>query len=536
MNKFLRRINRKMTLSSASALIAGSLTIGFALGFIRTKLIYSNFNDFETGAYFAAFDIPDLIFYTFSAGALSVAFIPVFSDKVFKSNLAAAWRMASSVLNCLALVMLPFSLALVLFPEFILEHLVAPGFSPKRIEVTAQIMRLAAINPLVFSITSVFSSVQQVFGRFFYFAVAPLFYNLSIIASIYLFKDSMGIVGIGLGVAVGALLNILIFGLGMNKLDFRHNWLIDFKDKAFRQVIKALPPRSFDQGIIYINSIVQTRIASTISIEAISNLKGALYLYNAPISLLGMALGTAAFPRFSKYLSRNRPDLFKQEFLVILKAIIWLSIPVVIFSFATREYWARIIFSRENSEIALVFGWLCLGIFFRTMYAIISRFYYAQKDTLTPLFVTILVFISNIIFSWLLAERYGVSGLGMATSAVAVLEILVLVAIIHRRNAGLFNSRFIKDLAAIGATALGVAFCALAFASWLPLESGDRPPQFLGKLFAILILTFALHLVFSRLFKVGEAKRLWRYLYGVSTTRIKPLGKKKARKRKRHDR
>ena len=515
MNNFFNRINRKMTLSSATALIAGSIGIGFILGFIRTKLIYANFNDFATGAYFAAFDIPDLIFYTLSAGALSVAFIPVLSDKIFTANLKQAWRLTSSILNALSLVMFVVSLALVFFPRPILEYIIAPGFSPERLDVTAQIMRLAAINPLVFSITSVLSSVQQVFGRFFYFAVAPLFYNLSIIMAIYLFKDSMGVVGLGVGVAIGSLFNVLVFGLGMNKLDFRHSWLIGFKDRAFLQVIKALPPRSLDQGIIYVNSIIQTRIASEISIQAISNLKGALYLYNAPISLLGMALGTATFPRFTKYLSQNRVDLFKQEFLRVLKAITWLSIPIVIFSFVSRDYWAKIIFNRENSEIALIFGWLCLGIFFRTIYAIISRFYYAKKDTLTPFFVTVFVLFSNLLLSWFLAKEYGVSGLGMATSLVAVLEILILSLIMQRRDRQLFHPRFFKDLFLITSSGLMVGLGAFLVAGWLPLQKEDATLVFLSKLSLILVCTFGVHFILSHLLRIQEARQFWGYLGGA---------------------
>ena len=517
MNKFLRRINRPISLGSASTLIAVSLAIGFILGFFRTKLIYSHFNDFSTGAYFVAFEIPDLIFYTLSAGALSVAFIPILSDKVFTANLKQAWRLTSSVLNSISLIMLIVSLTLVLFPRPVIE-IIATGFSPERAEITAQIMRLAAINPLVFSITSIFASVQQLFGRFVYFAVAPLFYNLSIILSIYLFKDSMGVVGLGLGVALGALLNVFILALGMNRLDFRHSWIFGFKDRAFLQVVRALPARSLNQGIVYFNSIVQTRIASEMPIQAISSLKGALYLYHAPAALLGMALGTVAFPRFTKHLAEGRQDLFHQEFLFLVKVIVWLAVPIVAFSFASRDYWARIIFSAENSEIAMIFGWLTLGITFRALYAIVCRFYYAQKDTITPLMATILVLVSNVILSYWLADRFGVSGLGMATSLVAILEIAVLGSIIWRRHNDLFHWRFVRELAlilAIGAVAFGAA---LASGQWLPFEGQDADLSFFAKLAAILGLTFAVHFGLSHFFRIREAKAFWRYFFRLALT------------------
>ena len=514
MNNFFKRINRPISLSSASVLIAVSLAIGFILGFIRTKLIYANFNDFSTGAYFAAFEIPDLIFYTLSAGALSVAFIPVLSDKVFTANLKQAWRLTSSVLNSISLIMMFVSLILIIFPEPIIK-LIAPGFTPERIDIAAQIMRLAAINPLVFSITSIFSSIQQVFGRFVYFAVAPLFYNLSIILSIYLFKDSMGIVGLGVGVAFGALLNILILALGMGRLDFRHGWLISFKDRAFLQVVRALPARSLNQGIIYFNAIIQTRIASEISIQAISSLKGALYLYQALISLLGMALATAAFPRFTKYLVEGRADLFRREFLVICKAIIWLAVPIVAFSFVSRHYWARIIFGQDNDEIALIFGWLSLGIVFRSLYAIVSRFYYAQKDTITPLLATILVLVSNVILSYWLANQFGVSGLGMATSIVAILEIAVLVTILWHRDRQLFHWQFFRELMMILLIGVAVAAVAVASAVWLPFRSHDPSSEFLLKLSAILGLTFAIHFILSYFLRVRESRYFWDYCYQI---------------------
>ena len=518
MKTIIRRINRNMSVGSATVLISSSLLIGMLLGIVRTKLINADFNNFSTGAYFAAFKLPEFIFFTLSAGALSVAFIPVLTDKLSKENRQKAWYLVSSVLNSVAFFMLIICLIMVIFPHPILKYLIAPGFAQGweaeagRLDLAAQIMRLAATGPLVFSVASILSSVQQVFSRFFFFAVAPIFYNLCIIASIYIFKDSMGVVSLGLGAAIGGLFSLLILGLGMNRLNFRHTWFIDLKDKAFLQVFKALPFRSFDQGVVYINSIVQTRIASSLSVHAITNFENALILYNAPITLLGVALGTATFPHFTKRLAQNRPDLFKKEFLDILRTVIWISIPVILVSYFCRDYMAKIIFTRDNSQIADIFGWLCLGIFFRTLYAIISRFYYAQKDTWTPLLITLLAFVVNAGLSWWLSKIFNVIAFGMATSAAAAIEIIFLVAIIIRRDRQLFNKDFVKKtltILLVSLPTLGFAFLILYY---LPYQSTDDGWQLLWKLALISSLTALVHFAVSYAFSIYEARRLMRYL------------------------
>lgn len=514
MNRLLRKANSRLSLGNAAFLIASSSLMGTVLGILRTKLINANFNNFSTGAYFAAFKIPDFIFFTLASGALSVAFLPVLSDKLAKGNRRDAWLLTSYVINALAIVMFFVSLLLILFPRPILEYLIVPGFSDERLDIAASIMRLVAINPLVFSIASVLSSVQQAVGRFFFFAIAPIFYNLSIIVSIYLFRDSMGVVGIGVGVAIGAILNLIIVSFGMIGLNYRHRLKINFKNKSFRQVMFALPPRSIDQGITYINSIVQTRFASRISIDAVTNLENAYLLHNAPITLIGLAIGTAAFPRFTERISQGRPDLFRKEFLSVLRAMIWISIPVIAASYFSRDYLARIIFARDNREIALIFGFLSIGIFFRTIYSIISRYFYAQKDTVTPLIVTVLVIVLNIFLAWNLSkpEAYGVAGLAIAASSVAILEVAVLLAIMIYREPKLFNLEFLKSLTTIASVGAFVFVGAFLFDSIFPLQTADQGFVLLVKLGIIGFLTAALHLFLSWLFKVEEAKPVVRKL------------------------
>jgi len=507
MGKFLNRTNSRLTLSSAAFLLAGSAFVGTLLGIVRTSLINSNFNGFSASAYFAAFKIPDLIFFTLATGALGVAFMPVLTDKLVKGGRKSAWELTSNILNLLAMVTLAFSIISIIFARPLLEHIVAPGFTPEQLDLAVSVMRIVSINPFLFAISTVLTSAQQSVGRFFFFAIAPLFYNTMIIMGIVFFGNTLGIVSAAVGVAIGAMLQLIVVGFGMIGMNFRYRWGVNFKDAGFRQVMTTLPARSVDQGIDYINSIVETRFASGISRIAVANYENALQLHNAPIMLIGIAISTAAFPRFTERISQGRPDLFRKEFLQVLRAMIWIALPVVIISYFAREYFARLIFKSENLEIALIFGSLAISIFFRTLYTIISRFYYAQKDTKTPLFVSIFSIGLNVYLAYVLSRpgAYGIIGLAIAQSIVAVVEVAILLTIMMIRDHKLFNSRFISAigqiLSASGFTVL-VSYLAVKI---MPLRTGDVGIAIFAKLAIIAIISLIAHLIISSIFKLEES-------------------------------
>ncbi|MBP7834986.1 virulence factor MviN, partial [Candidatus Saccharibacteria bacterium] len=352
MNRFLNRANKRISFGSAAMLLAGASLAGTVLGIIRTKLINANFNNFETDAYFAAFKIPDFVYFTLASGALGVAFLPILSERLRK-NRQSAWDVSSYLLNALGILTLLVSILLIIFAEPLLRYLVAPGFTPEQLQLSVAIMRIISVNVFIFAISTLLTTVQQSVGRFFFFAVAPLFYNGAIIASIYIFGDSLGIVGLSIGVAVGAILQLIVASLGMIGLNFRYRPKIDFKNKSFREVLRILPARSIDQGVDYINAIVETRFASKLVTGSVSWYENALILHNAPIMLIGNALSTAAFPRLTDRLAQGRVDLFRKEYIRVLQTMIWLALPVVVVAFFARAYLARIIFARSSREIAI---------------------------------------------------------------------------------------------------------------------------------------------------------------------------------------
>jgi putative peptidoglycan lipid II flippase len=213
-------------------------------------------------------------------------------------------------------------------------------------------------------------------------------------------------------------------------------------------MLRQLPPRSLDQGLDQVQNIVETNLASNQALggaTAVANYNTAYVLHTAPILLIGTTISTAIFPRLNARLSQGRPDLFRQDFLRTLRLIIWITLPVVVVSFFARGYLARLIFSRNTSgSISIIFGALCVAILFRTIFALVSRWFYAQKDTKTPLLVSIFVIGLNVFLAYSLSrpDNYGVVGLAIAQSIVATTEVIILGAIMLKRDRKLFDGDF----------------------------------------------------------------------------------------------
>jgi putative peptidoglycan lipid II flippase len=506
--------SRRITLGNIAMLLMASSLGTSLLGFLRTKLVNANFSALgphSTDAYFAAFNIPDFFFFTVAAGALGVAFMPVLSDHLHKGDKNGMWELSSSLLNLLAVIMAVVGIIIFVFAKPLVQYVVAPNMTPGQLNTTVDIMRLIAFNPLLFTITGILTSMQQTVGRFFFYAIAPLFYNLSIIASIYIFRGNIGIVGLGLGALLGAILELLIVLVGMKRVHFHWRPRIVWRNPDFHVILRQLPPRSLDQGIDQLESIIQTHFARGLGTGYISYFNNAYILSTAPILLVGTAISTAAFPRLNSRLSQGRPDLFRRDFLRILRIMIWITLPVVIVGFFARGYLARLIYAKNSPEIALIFGYLALAIFFGTIYTIISRWFYAQKDTKTPLFVSIFAIILDVILVTILARpsSYGIAGLAIAQSIVGMAEVIALLVIMLIRDSRLFDRAFLGGCARIVSVSGFSLMAGYIMLSFLPLGAADRGFITLGgKLLIISVVIFGTHIAVSYLFGVEEVRPL----------------------------
>lgn len=525
MNRILNRANQRISLGGAAALLLAVSLVGQVLGFLRTTLVNANFSAYgpqSTDAYFAAFKIPDFFFFTLAAGALGVAFMPVLSEYLGRGDRKGAWDISSSLLNLLAIIMAIVGVVIFVFAEPLIRSLWHLG--PEQLNNAVFIMRCIAFNPLLFTISGILVSMQQTIGRFFFYAIAPLFYNMCIILSIFVFRNNIGLIGLGIGAAIGAVLQLLIVLLGMYKIGFRYRFNVNWSNKGFRVALRQIPPRSIDQGIDSINSIVETNLSTRLGPGNLTFYENAYILHSVPIQLVGTTIATASFPRLNDRLASGRKDLFRKDFMKILRAMIWIILPIAVVAYFSRGYLARIIYKSSADEIALIFGYLVVAIIFRTIYALLSRWFYAQKDTRTPLFVSLFTIALNIILAYTLSRptAYGVVGLAMAQSIVAAVEVAILFAIMLIRDRKLFDRIFWGGLLKIASVTGFTILAAFIMLTFLPLGAYDRGFVTLGsKLGAIAAVTFSVHFFVSLIFGLEETKPIVSRLRKIALTPIK---------------
>ena len=522
------RANSKLTIKFAAIILASSTLLSSLLGFLRDRLLNSYYLDsYPDGidAYTVAFTIPDFMFFILVSGALSVTFIPVFNQRMAKYNKKSAWELSSSVLNVLALLTLVTSILIIIFTEPLVKYIVGPGLSESSRSLAISMMRVIAINPFLFAIATVITSIQQAIGRFTFTALAPAIYNIGIIIGTIFFTNGInifgiqlfegGIMGVAMGVAFGSVLQLIIASVGLIGVGFDYQFKIFWKNKGFRKVMKLLPTRSMDQGLDYVNSIVETNMASRMGAGTVRAYQQGLTLHMMPINLIGVAISTAFFPNLTERLAIGRKDLFRKDLQSALRMITFLALPVAVLFFFLRGYVVSFIKNGGDTLIAGILGVLVISIFARSIYHIAARSFYAMEDTKTPLYISIFAIGLNILLAIVFSTvfKFGAYGLAWAQSIGALVEIIILLALMKIRIQGLFDIQFISGiLRMVVASLVAGAVCYLFVVVFPLMDSDERFFSVFPKFCFVGLVSSTAYLFVSKILKLEEAEPIISYI------------------------
>lgn len=481
--------NVQLSVKTAAVVLASSTLVSALLGIFRDRWLNSMYYDtYPAGldAYTAAFTVPDFLYFIITSGALAVTFIPVFNQRLVAGNKKSAWELSTSTLNFLALISFIASIFIMIFADPLVRYIVAPGLNEQSMPLAINMMRVIAINPFLFSISTVLSSMQQAVKRFVFYAIAPALYNVGIIVGILVFTNGInifgwqifegGIMGVAIGVVFGALLQLFASIIGMVGIGFQYSFKIYWKNQGFRTVLKLLPTRSADQSIDYVMSILNTNLASRMGEQAIRAYQQAASLKSMPVNLIGVAISTAFFPKLSEDAASEDIEKFTDTFKQSLSTIVWISLPVAIIAFFIRGYVVNFIKNGGDPKIASVLGSFVIAIFFQSVFHIASRGFYARQNTKIPLILSVASFAVQLIFALIFsASGFGPEGLAYALSISALVEVSLLLIILNKQMKGkIFDKTMISSLTRILIASAIAGMASYAMTKIMPLRAADN--------------------------------------------------------------
>ncbi len=459
-----RRTPRMSTIAGAASIVALGFVISRLLGIVRSVAIADAFGtDPELDAFWVAFRLPDLVFQLLAGATLSAAFIPVYSQVVLRRGETEAWRLASSVLNLVAIA--TFILAAL---AFILAPLLVPLFAPGRGEATGReeelralavdLTRLMLISPLFFGISGMFMGILNARQHFTAPAFAPVIYNLGIIAGAWLLSGRLGVHGLAWGAVLGAAGHLLIQLPALRSTGMRWSPSLDFFSASVQDVLRLMGPRIIGLGAAQVNMIALIFFASFIADGAISVINYAFLIVMLPVGVIGMAISTAAFPTLTRLAAAGEENRLRATLTRALRMILFLAVPAAAGMVLLAEPGARLLLergafdARSTELVALTLSIYAISVVGQSGVEILSRGFYALGNTRTPVTVAILAMIVNIVLAALFVGPFELRGLAAAASIAATIEFLVLSILLGHRIGG-FERLALRRT--IGSTVIG---------------------------------------------------------------------------------
>lgn len=468
MFKFFSRLwNGETDNVTTAAFIVGAASLASRLiGVVRDRVLASTFGAGDTlDAYYAAFRVPDFLYNLVILGALSAAFIPVFTEYLEKKERGEAWRLAERVLSIVGAVM--GVLCIILFfvaPSLI--PLTVPGFSGDKLALTISLARIMSLSTFFLALSAVMGGVLQATRRFVAFSLAPVFYNVGIIAGAVFLVPNFGPIGLAWGVVAGAALHLITQSSVALKIGLERIPFPSFRYPGVRRILSLMAPRTAGLAVTQINLVIILAIASTLSIGSVSVLNLATNLQTVPIGIIAISFAVAAFPSLSRAASGKDQKEFKQVLGSTARKIVFLILPASALFLILRAQIVRLILGDgafdwdDTIRTANVLGIMASSLLAQALIPLLARAFYALQDTWTPLWIGIAAEASNLLLALALRESFGVLGLATAFSVSAWVSVFLMWTQLRSKQ-GSLGTRDVWD-STLRTFVATLAFCAAA--------------------------------------------------------------------------
>ena len=435
---FHGRSNR--TVGGAALVIAVFGVASRLLGFVRDRILAGTFGAGDVlDAYYAAFRIPDFLYGLLVAGALSAAFVPVFTELREKKSEQSAWDLAGGVF-LLLLILLGIVSAISAICAAPMMRAIVPGFSPEKQALATSLTRVMLIGPGFLGMSAVFGSVLVSFRNFIVFSLAPVFYNVGIILGAVVFAKFFGPVGLAMGVVVGTILHACVQYPSVRKAGFRFSFqAASIVNREVWRVVRLMVPRSLGIAVGQVSFLVVTFFASVLASGTLAAFTLANNIQSVPLGLFGVAFSLAAFPMLSGFAAKDERRRFADMLLKTSRNVLFFVIPVSFMMIALRAQIVRVIlgtghFDWEDTRMTFeILGVLSVSLFAQSLIPLFARAFFSLQDTKTPLLLAAFSEAIHIAVLAAFVGQWGPLSLAVSFSAASLANAFLLYVFLRKR-------------------------------------------------------------------------------------------------------
>jgi putative peptidoglycan lipid II flippase len=424
-----------------SATIVSAITmLSRVLGYVRDAICAALLGvSAVSDAFYVAFRIPNMLRNLLAEGALSSAFIPVFTDYLEKKDKKDVWLLAANVMTILTLILVVITALGVTFADP-LVRIMAPGFSrdPFKFNLTVDLTRWLFPFILFISMAALLMGILNSLKKFSMPAFAPVILNVAMITSGVFICPALGakpeqqVYGWVIGALAGAVLQVAIQWIPAARDGFKWKFFIDLREEGVRRIGKLMIPATIAQSVTQINLLVNTILASFLTGGAVTYLYYGNRLMQLPFGVFGVAIATVAFPYISEYASRRDTkslcetihSSLKQAFFIVIPCsagMIFLSQPINALLF----HYGR--FTMEDTiHSANVSALYCIAIFAFSGIKILTQVFYAIDKASTAVKISTASMIINVLLCVGLMFPMNYLGLALATSIAGIVQFFLL--------------------------------------------------------------------------------------------------------------
>jgi putative peptidoglycan lipid II flippase len=472
-------------ITKAAGIVGTATLLSRILGFIRDVVVAWFFGaGLAADAFFIAFTIPNLLRRLFAEGSLTISFIPVFTECLFKRGREEAFRLARSAWWLLTIVLAAVALLGVLFSPLIVK-VIARGFlsSPEKFDLTILLTRIMFPYIFFISLVALAMGILNALGHFAAPALAPVLLNLAMIGSVLLLSPHLAepSKGLAIGVIIGGVLQLALQIPFMVRKGFHLFVRSPLYHPGIKRIALLMVPAIFGAAVYQMNIVVARLLASYLPEGSVSYLYYADRLVQFPLGVFAIALATAVLPSLSKQAAAKDMEGLRASFSYALRLVFFVSIPAMTGLIILREPIVRLLFQRGAFDLATThltaeaLLYYAIGLWAFSGVRIVVATFYALQDTKTPVKIAVISLFVNIVLSVLLMGPMRHSGLALATSLASGVNFILLIGALKKRLGRIGARDILRSVFRTTASAAVMGGAIALVAPWAAPRSGESP-------------------------------------------------------------